>query len=135
MKPKIYLSLLLAACCFLNGFSQESKTAETCKPYLDSMRTEMTIEDALKWADSAPIRVSCDDGKIYTLLKFDISIFTKKPLQTREFGTGEKGGIPILAYKAIENGKPGDTVILKNTVYLDAERKEQKLPVISFVLK
>src|SRR5439155_549260 len=85
--------------------------------------------------DEDLVKVKCDDGKIYVLHRFNISIFTRKPLQTIEYGTGEEGGIPILAENAIKRAKAGDTVILKNAVYFDANKAEQKLPVISFQLK
>ena len=107
-----------------------------CKPQIDTvMMKEVTVEDAVKWSESKPLRVGCDDGKIYVLHRFNISVFMLNPLQTIEYGTGEEGGIPILARNAIMRAKAGDTVILKNAVYLDAQKQEKKLPVISFKMK
>lgn len=107
-----------------------------CKPQMDSMMMkEVTIDAAIKWSEAKPLRVGCDDGEIYILHRFDISVFTLNPLQAQEYGTGEEGGIPILARNAIMKAKAGDTVILKNAVYIDSNAKEQKLPVISFQLK
>ncbi|HKR04663.1 MAG TPA: hypothetical protein VJY62_08490 [Bacteroidia bacterium] len=120
----------------LHGFAQEVKIPGLCKPQLDTaMVQETTMEEAIKWSESKPLKVGCDDGKVYILHRFNISIFTKKPLQTIEYGTGEEGGIPILAQNAIKKAKAGDTVILKNAVYTDSSKAEQKLPVISFQLK
>jgi|SRR6185436_18763338 len=132
----IILSASLLFISSINTFSQEMKIPNLCKPQLDTaMIQEATMEDAVKWSESKPLKVGCDDGKVYILHRFNISIFTKKPLQTIEYGTGEEGGIPILARNAIMRAKAGDTVILKNAVYMDENKKEQKLPVISFQLK
>jgi hypothetical protein len=130
--------ILLMTLILVSGksFSQDIKIPNMCKPLLDTaMIQEVTKEDAVKWSETKPLTVKCDDGKSYVLNRFNISIFTKKPLQTIEYGTGEEGGIPILARNAIMRAKPGDTVILKNSVYLDEKKAEQKLPVISFQLK
>lgn len=133
MKSKskfVFISLLFFS---LKNFSQEIKMPKMCKPQLDSvMLREVMLADAIKWSETKPLQVGCDEGNVFVLYRFDISIFTLKPMQTIEYGTGEKGGIPILAQNAIKRAKAGDTVILKNAVYIDANGKEQKLPVISF---
>lgn len=117
-------------------FAQEMQIPGMCKPELDSvMLQEVSIQNAVEWSESKPLTVVCDDGKSYVLHRFNISIFTIKPLQTIEYGTGEEGGIPILARNAIMKAKASDTVILKNAVYIDENNQEQKLPVISFQLK
>ena len=135
MNLQIKLTALLLF-FYVSSFSQELKIPTTCKPQLDTaMMAEATMEDAVKWSETKPLKVKCDDGKVYILHRFNISIFTKKPLQTIEYGTGEEGGIPILAQNAIKRAKAGDTVILKNVVYTDSTKTEQKLPVISFQLK
>src|SRR5438309_1244278 len=135
MKNTIWLILI----CLLfttKTFSQEIKIPGLCNPQLDTVTLkETTMVDAVNWSESKPLMVKCDDGKVYALHRFNISIFTRKPLQTIEYGTGEEGGIPILAENAIKRAKAGDTVILKNAIYLDANKAEQKLPVISFQLK
>jgi hypothetical protein len=138
MKARILIlvSVLLMFIFSIEASSQEVKIPGLCKPQLDTaMMQEATMEDAIKWSESKPLKVGCDDGKVYILHRFNISIFTKKPLQTIEYGTGEEGGIPILAQNAIKKAKAGDTVILKNAVYTDGNKAEQKLPVISFQLK
>jgi hypothetical protein len=136
MKTSLALSISIFIFLSTKTFSQELKIPGLCKPQLDTaMMQEASMEEAIKWSESKPLKVGCDDGKVYILHRFNISIFTKKPLQTIEYGTGEEGGIPILAQNAIKKAKAGDTVILKNAVYTDSNAKEQKLPVISFQLK
>src|ERR1041384_5530939 len=136
MEKKIWISILASLLFYVKTFSQEIKIPNMCKPLLDTAElAEVKLEDAVKWSESKPLKVKCDDGKSYVLHRFNISIFTKKPLQTIEYGTGEEGGIPILARNAIMRAKTGDTVILKNAVYTDENAKEQKLPVISFKLE
>ncbi|MEO5571993.1 MAG: hypothetical protein ABIT08_06200 [Bacteroidia bacterium] len=135
---KTSISLTVAFCLLFSAktFSQEIKIPGMCMPLLDTaMLQEVKIDSAVKWSESKPLKVKCDDGKSYILHRFNISIFTKKPLQTIEYGTGEEGGIPILAENAIKKAKAGDTVILKNAVYIDENKTEQKLPVISFKLQ
>ncbi len=131
---RILVLISVIAFCSQAGFSQDVKAIKMCKPYQDSTITEIKIENVIKWSESKPLRVGCDDGKVYILHRFDISVFTLNPLQTREYGTGEEGGIPILARNAIMKAGKGDTVILKNAVYLDEQKQEHKLPVISFKL-
>ncbi len=104
---------------------------DACRPWMDSVQTTMTVADLGAWADKSPVKVSCDDGMVYTLHRFDISVFTRNPLQTKGYGTGEEGGIPILARRAIDKCSTGDAFIMKNAVYLDANGAEQRLPVIS----
>jgi hypothetical protein len=136
MKASIYVSVIF---CFLfsaKGFSQELNIPNMCKPLLDTaMMQDVLIDEAIKWSESKPLTVKCDNGKSYVLHRFNVSIFTKKPLQTIEYGTGEEGGIPILARNAIMRAKPGDTVIFKNVIYIDENAEEQQLPVISFKLQ
>jgi hypothetical protein len=134
---KTILLIIPAVIIFsINVHAQALKVPDLCQPQIDTaMVHETTMEEAVKWSQTKPLKVRCDDGKVYILHRFNISIFTKKPLQTIEYGTGEEGGIPILAENAIKRAKTGDTVIIKNAVYLDNNKAEQKLPVISFQLK
>jgi hypothetical protein len=133
---KLLISLTVLCIVSVNVFSQELNIPNMCKPLLDTaMMQDVLIDDAIKWSESKPLKVKCDDGKSYVLHRFNVSIFTKKPLQTIEYGTGEEGGIPILARNAIMRAKAGDTVIFKNVIYIDENAQEQKLPVISFKLE
>ena len=116
-------------------YAQTVKVPSSCKVYLENkMIADVTIEDALRWTELTPPQVQCDDGKVYNLESFQISYLTLKPFMSQEFGIGE-GGFPIKAREAIKNGKPGDTIILKEVSYTDAAGAKQKLPVISIKLK
>lgn len=115
-------------------YAQEIKLPNICKPQLDSMLKDVKVDDALKWAEQKPIRVGCDDGKVYVLNHFEVSFFIMNPMQTKEFGIGDSTGLPLLAQNMLKRVKPGDTVILKNVTYIDDKAVEQKLPVISFRL-
>jgi len=131
----VHLIIFLACAWTGPVLAQDTKAPSLCKPWLDSLQSSVTHEEAIAWADNPPIRVACDDGTVYTLSKFDISVFTRNPLQTRQFGTGEEGGIPLLARRALDNLKTGDAFILKNAVYVDAQGAEHALPVISFSIE
>lgn len=120
---------------FNSSFAQEVKLPGMCKPFLDSMITEITVDIAVKWAETAPIKVACDDGRQYKLHYYEFNIFTMNPMQNREFGIGDEKGIPLLALNALKKLKTKDTVILKNVKYLDAAGKEQKLTAVSFQIQ
>lgn len=135
MKNKFSCTLLFICLFTYSIFAQEQKKDEpgTCRP--DSLiNEELSTEDVLKWAEAVPLKVYCENGKYYILNFFEISIFTLNPLQSTEYGVGEKG-VPLYAQMAIKKMKPGDTLILKNANYLDENQKEQKLPFISFSVK
>jgi len=103
--------------------------------YLDGAVVEdITVESALNWCDLVPPTVLCTDGKVYMLESFQISVFTLKPLQNRDFGIGERG-VPIMARNAIAKGLPGDAIVLKEVKYKDENGNLNELPVISFKLK
>lgn len=96
--------------------------------------TKVSLADAQAWADEAPLKVVCNDGNVYSLNQFTISIISLKPLQTTEYGLANNG-IPILARKAIDTMKPGDTIFLKGVSGKDKSGKELKLPNVVFVIK
>lgn len=136
MKNKIILIALVFLFISTKNFAQEIKSTGMCKPQLDTvMLKEVKIEDAIKWSENIPIKVGCEDGKVYILHSYDFTFLTLNPFQNREYGIGDDKGIPLLAQNALKKSKPGDTVILKNVTYLDENAKEKKLPVISFQLK
>jgi hypothetical protein len=132
MKP---LFILFTFSFLATATAAQDAPALTCRIWSDSLQTVVTPEEAAAWADNVPIRVGCSDGKVYTLSSYDISIFTRNPMQTRAFGKGEAGGIPVLARNAIDKLAKGDAFILKNAVYVDADGKEKTLPVISFSIE
>ncbi|MFN8153311.1 MAG: hypothetical protein U0Y08_03355 [Bacteroidia bacterium] len=96
--------------------------------------TKITIAQATAWADDLPIKVVCADGKIYTLTQFNFTMMTLKPFQSKDFGVANNG-IPILARKAIDSMKPGDTIILKGVTGKGPDGAEIKLPNIALAIK
>lgn len=96
--------------------------------------TKITIAQATAWADDLPIKVVCGDGKIYTLTQFNFTMMTLKPFQSKDFGLANNG-IPILARKAIDSMKPGDTIILKTVSGKGPDGTEIKLPNIALAIK
>ena len=109
---------------------------KVCNPPVDANNThEISITDAVAWAQSQPLEVLCDGKTTLELYQFQIQIITKDPLATTDYGIGE-AGIPILALNAIKNAKPGDTVFLKNVTFKEKTTREVlKLPNIVFNLK
>ncbi|MDQ3050429.1 MAG: hypothetical protein M3Q95_06050 [Bacteroidota bacterium] len=112
-----------------------AKAQNSCKMYLEEKTiTDITVEDAVKWCELTPPTVQCDDGKIYKLETFSITYLQLNPFMSQDFGIGE-GGFPIMARRAVSKGKPGDTIILKDATYTDANGIKNTLPVISLKLK
>jgi len=132
MKKKFLKSVftaMLVTSSFI-GWSQNAKVPGVCKMYLnEKVVAEIKIEDAVKWIELTPPTVQCDDGKIYKLETFQITYLSLKPFQSQDFGIGE-GGFPIMAARAIQSGKPGDTIILKQATYTDASGIKNTLPTI-----
>ena len=121
----------------VNAFAQ-TKSTKTAKPaakpatkiqaYVDKVaKGKLTIDEAKMWADSLPVLVKGDNGKIYKLHSFEIAIIQKEPYLMKEFGIG-MDGFPILARRAIDNMKTGDSIFLKNVMYTDEKNQDQKLP-------
>ncbi len=128
------LSILMLTYC-ISAKAQTVKTPGSCKMYLDDkVVTEISVEAAIKWAEMEPPTVLCDDGKIYKLESFQISFLTLKPFMNQDFGVG-LNGFPILARKAIANGKTGDTIILKKVTYTDEAGNKNELPIISLKIQ
>ena len=109
---------------------------KVCNPPVDANNThEITIADALAWAQTQPLEVLCDGKTTIELYQFQIQIITKEPLSTNDYGIGE-AGMPILAINAIKSAKPGDTVFLKNVTFKEKSSREVlKAPNIVFTLK
>ncbi len=147
-KSVLYTTLFV---CLCNGLmAQDKKQAakpapkkdskpllyKVCNPPVDAGNThEISITDAVAWAQSQPLEVLCDGKTTLELYQFQIQVITKDPLATTDYGIGE-AGIPILALNAIKNAKPGDTVFLKNVTFKEKTSREVlKLPNIVFNLK
>ncbi len=96
--------------------------------------TKITLAQATVWADDLPIKVVCGDGKIYSLTQFNFTMMTLKPFQSKDFGLANNG-IPILARKAIDGMKTGDTIILKGVSGKGPDGTEIKLPNIALAIK
>lgn len=117
------------------GAQSKAAIIESCSPYSDSIvYSEMTISEAGKWCQLTPPIVKCNDDKEYRLNTFEFTMIIKEPFMTKSYGIGI-GGVPFLGVKAVENAKPGDTILIKEVTYLGDDKKEQKLPNIVFRLK
>lgn len=103
-------------------------------PADSSASTKLPLPLIQEWADDLPLKVLCNDGNRYTLHQFLFTIITMNPMQSKDFGQANNG-IPILARKAIDKMKPGDTVFLKDVSGKDKDGKEVRLPNIIFVVK
>lgn len=129
---KLLIAVIVICSINITGvYSQKVKTAGSCKMFLDEkIVTEVSLADAVKWCKLAPPTVQCDDGKIYKLETFNVGYLSLKPFESKDFGIGE-GGFPIMALKTIENGKVGDTIILKDVTYTNPAGEKATLPIIS----
>jgi hypothetical protein len=117
------------------AFAQQAPAVRMCTIPTDSTAsTKITLAQATIWADDLPIKVVCNDGKVYTLSQFNFTMMTLKPFQSKEYGLANNG-IPILARKAIDSMKPGDTIILKNVTGKSPDGSELKLPNIALAIK
>ncbi|HEX5001955.1 MAG TPA: hypothetical protein VFW78_05630 [Bacteroidia bacterium] len=115
-------------------FSQDTKTTapKGCLMYLDEASVkEISKEAMIKWCDSTPPEIKCEDGKIYKLVNFKISFLTLKPFMNQDFGIGE-GGFPVRAREAVAGANSGDTVILKEVNCTDANGNAFQIPILSF---
>lgn len=94
---------------------------------------ELTKEDLANWVDHPPFRLHCDDNKNYHLKFYEFTVLTLNPFENKTYGVGDSTMIPILARKAIDRLKNGDTVILKGVEITGDENSElEKLPTLSF---
>ena len=109
-----------------------AQKARVCYLILDKDQDQkLTLDDAIKWAETVPVIASCDDQQLYTLYSFDISIFQRDPLMTRGFGTGIEG-VPLMALNGIKKAKVGDTIILQNIICKGDDGNDINIPLISF---
>ncbi|CAN5554423.1 hypothetical protein BH11BAC2_BH11BAC2_25800 [soil metagenome] len=144
MKPK-NLILAVAALSLLSFHTNaQTKTApktqpktpviKNCHVPVDSLSTQkITLIDAQAWADKLPLEVKCEKT-MYYLKSFDFTIINMSPMSTKNFGTGNDG-IPLLARRAIDALKTGDTVFLKDVIAKDKDGNEVKLPSVVFAIK
>src|SRR5688572_5952499 len=131
----VMVMLLFSGAPFIHLQGQTVTVPTSCKMYLDNkMIADVTVENAISWSELTPPTVQCDDGKIYKLESFKISYLTLKPFLSQDFGVGE-GGFPYKARAAIKNGKPTDTIIMKDVTYTNAEGIKDTLPIISIKFK
>ncbi|MFM1745050.1 MAG: hypothetical protein RLZZ630_987 [Bacteroidota bacterium] len=101
-----------------------------CTVPADSMySSKMALTTIQEWANDLPLKILCDQKNNFTLKQFQMTIITKSPMQSRDFGLANNG-IPILGRKAIDQMKPGDTIFMKDVVGADKDGKEIKLPSI-----
>ena len=144
-KSKIQYTLILLALLPVLTFGQVKKSGKSSTPKSPSLKmchvpsdslvtAKITLVDAQFWADSLPLTVICNDGRPYTLSQFIFTTILMNPLQTKEYGLANNG-IPILAKKAINQMKAGDTIFLKEVSGKDADGVDVKLPNIVFVIK
>lgn len=113
----------------------QAPTLKMCALPTDSAATtKVTLAQTIAWADDLPLKVVCSDGKIYSLTQFTFVMITLKPFESREYGLANNG-IPILARKAIDKMKVGDSIFLKDVTGKGPDGTEVKLPRIVFAIK
>lgn len=138
---KIFFTLLVATLATSAGFAQAKKApakkttvkAPTKCMILvgDVTKSKVNVTQALAWCDSLPLIVKGDNGVKYKLKSFGVMVIQKEPFLSQDFGIAE-GGMPILARRAIEKCKEGDSVYMKDVIYVDEKNQDQKLPNIVF---
>lgn len=89
------------------------------------------VADLINWVEHPPFWVGCEDKKEYSLKSYEFTFLTLKPFMNQSYGVGDNKMIPILARKAMDTLKPGDTVILKTIVLIDKDGKESSIPTLS----
>ncbi|NNF01757.1 MAG: hypothetical protein HKN22_03660 [Bacteroidia bacterium] len=127
-KSTLTFIILTAFCINVNA----QTSLENCNILIGENAVDTaTVTDALKWADTKPICVKCEDENVYELNKLNFRMILQNPFRNKDFGTTEKG-IPLLGRKLLEQAKPGDTVFLRSATYLDEEGNDVALPNIVF---
>ena len=125
----------ILVCVIALGFISTASVAQKAKVcYLITDKDsdqELTLDEAISWAETVPVIATCNDGQMYTMYSFDISIFQRNPLMTRSFGTGIEG-VPLMALNGIKKAKVGDTIILQNIVCKGDDGNDINIPMISF---
>jgi hypothetical protein len=110
--------------------SQQGPKFKFCTVPTDSAySSKSTLPVIQEWANDLPLKILCDQKNNFTLKQFQMTIITKTPMQSRDFGLANNG-IPILGRKAIDQMKPGDTIFLKDVIGADKDGQEIKLPSI-----
>lgn len=141
----IALSISLALAAASPAFSQttgKSKPASPSAPLLkfchipndSSASSKLFLPQAQEWADQLPLQVVCNNGQKYSLNQFQVTIITMNPLQSKEYGLAN-GGFPIMARRAIDAMKPGDSIFLKDVMSKDSKGSEIKLPNLVLSIK
>lgn len=131
----LHLALLLLTLVGSTAYGQKTPVIRMCTiPTDSSASTKITLTQAQAWADDLPVKVVCNDGKVYTLTQFNFTMMTLKPFQSKDYGLANNG-IPILARKAIDGMKPGDTIVLKSVTGKAADGTEIKFPNIALAIK
>lgn len=110
--------------------SPQAPKFKFCTVPADSMySSKVALPIIQEWANDLPLKMVCDQKNNFTLKQFQMTIITKSPMQSRDFGLANNG-IPILGRKAIDQMKPGDTIFLKDVIGTDKDNQEIKLPSI-----
>ena len=139
---RFFCSLILL---ILMGINVDAQTANThlktspkvpeigkCFIKTDSLTVQnVKVADLINWVEHPPFWVGCEDKKEYLLKSYEFTFLTLKPFMNQSYGVGDDKMIPILARKAMDTLKPGDTVILKSVVLTDKEGKESAIPTLS----
>lgn len=139
---KFFIALFVATLATSTGFAQAKKapakktsTAKAptkCMIWInDAAKNKVNVTEALAWCDSLPLIVKGDNGVKYKLKSFGVMVIQKEPFLSQDFGIAE-GGMPLLARRAIERGKEGDSVFMKDVIYVDEKNQDQKLPNVVF---
>lgn len=132
----ITLIVIMLISSTFSSFAQNAKPVALSKCWVktDSLIIkELTKEELAAWVDHPPFRLHCDNDKNYHLKFYEFTMLTLNPFENKSFGVGDSTMIPILARKAIERLKNGDTVILKGVEITGDENSElEKLPTLSF---
>lgn len=130
------------------SFCQETLTAApppiaTVKPDAGKCRcysadldmNKYSTDNVIKWLETLPLTVKCDDKKIYKINYFEFTTFTMNPLQQKSYGLGDAKDLPLLGKRAIGNLKTGDSIILKQVRALDEKGEVNELPSVSIRLE
>ena len=132
---KLKYSILGAFTICILSTACMAQTAKKCFIIPDKDQNQkITIDEAISWTETVPVLVTCDNEQMYTLYSFDISIFQRKPLMNKGFGTGIEG-VPLMAARAIKEARPGDTIVLQNIICKSEEGNDIELPMVSIELE
>lgn len=139
---RFFCQLLLVVFMSINVNAQSTKITSKASPKApeigkcfiktDSLTVQnVKVADLISWVEHPPFWVGCEDKKEYLLKRYEFTFLTLKPFINQSYGIGDDKMIPILARKAMDTLKPGDTVILKTVVLSDKEGKESTIPTLS----